>query len=171
MENKMAKILLVEDEVLVRDMYKKKLELSKFDVETASDGKEGLRKARELKPDLILLDIIMPHLDGIQVLINLVGNAIQFTEIGGVVISHRFEYKKIVTDVVDTGVGIPTQTREILFKKFLIVRRSLTRNYQEGTGLGLYISRLLMREMGGDVWLERSELEHGSTFSFSVPRA
>jgi len=106
-----------------------------------------------------------------QVLINLVGNAIQFTEIGGVVISHRFEYKKIVTDVVDTGVGIPTQTREILFKKFLIVRRSLTRNYQEGTGLGLYISRLLMREMGGDVWLERSELEHGSTFSFSLPRA
>ena len=67
----MAKILLVEDEVLVRDMYKKKLELSKFDVETASDGKEGLRKARELKPDLILLDIIMPHLDGIQVLMKI----------------------------------------------------------------------------------------------------
>jgi len=67
----MAKILLVEDEALVRDMYQKKLELSKFDVETASDGKEGLRKARELKPDLILLDIIMPHLDGIQVLMKI----------------------------------------------------------------------------------------------------
>lgn len=64
----MAKILLVEDEELLRKIYRKKLELAQFEVETAADGKEGLAKAREFKPDLILLDIFMPKLNGIEVL-------------------------------------------------------------------------------------------------------
>ncbi|KRT66131.1 MAG: hypothetical protein XU11_C0013G0030 [Candidatus Dadabacteria bacterium CSP1-2] len=63
----MARILLVEDEELLRKMYRKKLELA-FEVETAADGEEGLAKAREFKPDLILLDIVMPKLNGIEVL-------------------------------------------------------------------------------------------------------
>ena len=63
----MARILLVEDEELLRKMYRKKLELA-FEVETAADGEEGLAKAREFKPDLILLDIVTPKLNGIEVL-------------------------------------------------------------------------------------------------------
>ena len=63
----MARILLVEDEELLRKMYRKKLELA-FEVETAADGEEGLAKAREFRPDLILLDIVMPKLNGIGVL-------------------------------------------------------------------------------------------------------
>jgi two-component system, chemotaxis family, chemotaxis protein CheY len=63
-----AMVLLIEDELLVRNLYKTKLEMSSFDVETASDGLDGLEKARELKPDLILLDIIMPRLNGLDVL-------------------------------------------------------------------------------------------------------
>ena len=63
----MARILLVEDEELLRKMYRKKLELA-FEVETAADGEEGLAKAREFKPDLILLDIVMPKLNGMEVL-------------------------------------------------------------------------------------------------------
>jgi signal transduction histidine kinase len=48
---------------------------------------------------------------------------------------------------------------------------TLSNQYQGGTGLGLYISRQLVREMGGEVWLERSEIGQGTTFSFSLLRA
>jgi signal transduction histidine kinase/CHASE3 domain sensor protein len=105
-----------------------------------------------------------------QILINLIGNAIKFTETGEVVITYRFDDSKVVTEVVDTGVGIPTDTRERLFQKFWKGRKALTRRSQEGTGLGLYICRLLIQAMGGDIWLERSESGAGSTFSFSLPR-
>jgi CheY-like chemotaxis protein len=56
----MAKILLVEDEELLRKVYTRKLEMAKYEVETAVDGIEGLEKAEILKPDLILLDILIP---------------------------------------------------------------------------------------------------------------
>jgi len=61
-------ILLIDDESLVRNLFKIKLEMAEFEVETASDGFDGLEKARELKPDLILLDIVMPRLNGLEVL-------------------------------------------------------------------------------------------------------
>jgi len=63
-----AKILLVEDEELLRNLYRRKLELANFEVEIAENGRDGLAKARESKPDLILLDIIMPGLNGIDAL-------------------------------------------------------------------------------------------------------
>ena len=64
----MTKVLLIEDEELLLRMYRTKLELENFEVEIATDGEEGLEKARKFKPDLILLDIIMPKLNGIEVL-------------------------------------------------------------------------------------------------------
>ena len=64
----MAKILIVEDDPFVQRFYKRLFEVSKLQVEMASDGQEGLRKAREMLPDLILLDIVMPKLGGMDVL-------------------------------------------------------------------------------------------------------
>ena len=64
----MTRILIVEDDDLVAKAYKRKLELAKYEVEIAADGQEGLEKAKLLKPDLILLDILMPRLNGIEVL-------------------------------------------------------------------------------------------------------
>jgi len=72
--------------------------------------------------------------------------------------------------VIDAGVGIASQDQEFLFQKFQQSNKTLSGHYQGGTGLGLYISRQLGREMGGEVWLERSEMGQGSTFSFSLPR-
>ena len=64
----MAKVLLVEDEELLIRMYRTKLELENFEVDIAQDGEKGLAKIREFKPDLVLLDIVLPKLNGIEVL-------------------------------------------------------------------------------------------------------
>lgn len=64
----MAKILLVDDDRLMTKMYEGKFEDDGFDIETASDGKVGLAKAKSFKPDLILLDIMMPKMDGLTAL-------------------------------------------------------------------------------------------------------
>ncbi|MFH1255253.1 MAG: response regulator [bacterium] len=63
-----AKILLVEDDSFLRDICEKKLKKEGFNVETAVDGREAVEKAGEFKPELILLDIILPVMDGFEVL-------------------------------------------------------------------------------------------------------
>ena len=107
-----------------------------------------------------------------QVLMNLVGNAIKFTEAGGVEI--RVDYKQSSeTDgvftfaVKDTGIGIPADKLDAIFEKFTQVDGSTTRTYG-GTGLGLTIVRQLAELMGGTVGVE-SRLGEGSTFRVVLP--
>lgn len=64
----MPKILYIEDEQILREVYKEEFKNEGIDIETASDGEEGLTKVQEIKPDLILMDINMPKMDGITVL-------------------------------------------------------------------------------------------------------
>lgn len=64
----MAKVLIIEDELPYRKVYKRKFEVSGYTVETAADGEEGLAKIRSFQPDIILLDVMMPKMDGFQVL-------------------------------------------------------------------------------------------------------
>jgi two-component system, cell cycle response regulator DivK len=60
----MAKILLVEDNEMNRDMLSRRLERRGFEVSMAVDGREGLAKAAAEQPDLILLDMSLPVMDG-----------------------------------------------------------------------------------------------------------
>ncbi|HKV42103.1 MAG TPA: response regulator [Blastocatellia bacterium] len=62
------KILVVDDSTDTREMMAKLLELERFAVITAEDGRTGLNKARQERPDLIITDVNMPHLDGIQMI-------------------------------------------------------------------------------------------------------
>ncbi len=64
----MKRIILVEDEQTLREMLERKLKKSGYEVETAVDGEEGLGKIKEQKPDLVLLDIVMPKMDGFTVM-------------------------------------------------------------------------------------------------------
>ena len=110
-----------------------------------------------------------------QVLVNLLSNAIKFTETGNVLVRVRrrsFEQGRdtdrceIEFAVQDTGIGIPPDSLDRLFKSFSQVDASTTRKFG-GTGLGLAICKRLVEMMGGSVWVE-SEPGLGSTFSFTI---
>ncbi|MGB7292074.1 MAG: GAF domain-containing protein [Thermodesulfobacteriota bacterium] len=106
-----------------------------------------------------------------QIIVNLIDNALKYTDSGSVAISHHDNGPLITTHVIDTGIGVPQQHQKLLFQKFRAVHHSLSDQYKGGTGMGLYICKLLLSEMKGDILLEKSELGQGSTFSFSLPKA
>ena len=109
-----------------------------------------------------------------QILINLAGNALKFTEKGEVLIDVSLDSQSVATDDVvrllfkvrDTGIGIPQSAQAEVFNAFSQADSSVTRRYG-GTGLGLPISSQLARMMGGEMWLESTE-GAGSTFFFTV---
>jgi two-component system sensor histidine kinase/response regulator len=107
-----------------------------------------------------------------QVLINLVGNAIKFTEHGRIVVSLEVHLEHTQVRVHDSGKGILRTNQALLFRKFQQAGSSLiARDASNGTGLGLYISKLMIEAMGGTIFLESSAPEQGSTFSFTLPLA
>jgi two-component system sensor histidine kinase/response regulator len=106
-----------------------------------------------------------------QVILNLIGNAIKFTDHGEIVLRVTVEaesrrYAKLRFAVQDTGVGIPADKQKLIFEAFRQADGSMTRRYG-GTGLGLTISSQLVQMMGGRLEVE-SERHQGSTFSFGV---
>jgi PAS domain S-box-containing protein len=106
-----------------------------------------------------------------QVLLNLAGNAIKFTEHGEVEVGVRTLSQDgegwLEFAVRDTGIGIPPSARERLFQSFAQADASMARRFG-GTGLGLSICKSLVELMGGRIWVE-SEVDKGSTFYFTVP--
>jgi len=102
-----------------------------------------------------------------QVLINLVGNAIKFTDAGEVAIKAEANNGSFHVSVHDTGPGISAADQSKLFQEFQQADNSITRK-KGGTGLGLAISKRIIQMHGGRIWID-STLGQGSTFSFTVP--
>ena len=137
-----------------------------LDLLQAQAQEKGLALRLELGTDLAL------ELEGDpgrfrQILVNLVGNAIKFTERGSVLVRTHLETPWMVVQVIDTGVGIPTHVLPLLFEKFTQGDASITRRFG-GTGLGLAISRQLAHLMGGTLTVA-SEEGKGSTFELLLP--
>ena len=102
-----------------------------------------------------------------QVLLNLVGNAIKFTDTGEVAVKAPQPTASFTVAVRDTGPGISPTDQAKLFQEFQQADNSITRK-KGGTGLGLAISRRIIEMHGGRIWLESSP-GHGSTFAFTLP--
>ncbi|MGB9723458.1 MAG: response regulator, partial [Chloroflexia bacterium] len=102
-----------------------------------------------------------------QIVLNLVSNAIKYTDRGAITVSASYQAGEIVVSVRDTGIGIAPQDLPKVFEPFRQVGKALDRR-ASGTGLGLTISRRFVEMHGGRIWVE-SEPGQGSTFSFTLP--
>ncbi len=101
----------------------------------------------------------------LQVLVNLIGNALKFTAAGGrVIVSADRSGDEILFSVRDTGRGIPADQLEAVFERFLQIQK----NDRRGVGLGLYISKCIVQGHGGRIWVE-SRIGEGSNFCFTIP--
>ncbi len=103
-----------------------------------------------------------------QVLTNLIGNSLKFTDEGSIIIDIQPQKNAVEVTVVDTGIGITPDDQNKLFNKFKQIT-SAQAGKPAGTGLGLYISREIVRKMGGDMWIKSSTPGKGSTFAFTLP--
>lgn len=101
------------------------------------------------------------------VLTNLVKNALKFTQTGFIEMGYEKKGKFLEFFVKDTGSGVPTEQKELIFERFRQGNDSLTRDY-EGAGLGLAISKAYVEMLGGKIWIERNKGQ-GSTFRFTIP--
>jgi len=148
---------------------------------TVADVASMMRPRAEQRGNTVEVDFAGPlpeflHTDGIrlrQVVVNLVGNAVKFTENGSIRIGVSFlpqwraGQPAVRIDVTDTGIGIRQEAMANLFQPFSQAESSTTRKYG-GTGLGLAISRQIVAALGGELTV-RSVLGKGSTFTVTVP--
>jgi len=102
-----------------------------------------------------------------QVLTNLVGNAIKFTDVGGITVNCLPWAGFWRISVTDTGIGLPDDSRDVVFERFRQLDPTITRRHG-GTGLGLAIAKGLVAMQGGEMGVD-SRLGLGSTFWFTVP--
>jgi PAS domain S-box-containing protein len=141
-----------------------------LDLLASPAAKKGVELVYEIADDLPAM-VVGDAIRLRQVLVNLVGNAVKFTQKGEVAVSVKVANRQdsmvvLLFQVRDTGIGISAEGMERLFKPFSQVDASMTRKFG-GTGLGLVISRRLVELMGGRITAE-SELGKGSLFSFTL---
>jgi signal transduction histidine kinase len=125
---------------------------------------KGVQLIRDIDPHLPMISCDRRRLR--QVLLNLISNAIKFTDKGTVTVSAKNRGQEVLFAVIDTGPGIPRDKQDLIFEPFIQTVNGEKQN--QGTGLGLPISRSLVRAHGGELWVD-SEQGEGSAFFFTLP--
>ncbi len=154
-----------QDDFHLRDCVEGVLDL--FAGKAANQGLDLIYQIDPQLPSMIVGDSLRLR----QILINLVNNALKFTHVGEVFVKVSRDFAEneelgITFEVIDTGIGIPKDKLDRLFKAFSQVDSSTTRKYG-GTGLGLAISEKLVHLMGGEIGVT-SEVNTGTTFYFNI---
>ena len=138
-------------------------------MEPVAAGKK-IRLSEEL--DTRLMDVMVDESRIMQILTNLLNNALKFTFEGGAIIVKLAEYSKssecVQISVTDNGCGIPKDKIDNLFHRFYQIKNG-DATPEKGVGLGLYLCREMVLMHGGSIWVE-SVLGKGSTFSFTIPK-
>jgi len=161
-----GQINIEETSFNIRELVENVIEI--FSVSTSDKKIELISYVEPEIPSFIIGDANILR----QILVNLLGNAVKFTDEGEVVLnvglSSSFETEKVKLhfSVSDTGIGIGSESIDTIFERFSQVDSSSTRRFS-GTGLGLSISKSLLELMGGKIWVE-SEEKRGTTFHFTL---
>ncbi|MHC5597359.1 MAG: ATP-binding protein [Nostoc sp.] len=144
--------------------------LEVINLQSVNVQQKGLQLKCELDSELIPVNADAGKLK--QVLINVIGNATKFTDTGSITIATEIQSgsgkSQVVVAVKDTGIGIDPTQQHKLFRPFVMVNGTTTRQF-EGTGLGLAISRNLIELMGGSITLESAGLYQGTTLKITLP--
>ncbi|MCC5646418.1 two-component sensor histidine kinase [Nostoc sp. CHAB 5824] len=144
--------------------------LEVINLQSVNVQQKSLQLKCELDPQPIPIQADAAKLK--QVLINVIGNATKFTDTGSITIATEIQYSsaksQVVVAVKDTGIGIDPTQQHKLFRPFVMVNGTTTRQF-EGTGLGLAISRNLIELMGGSITLESAGLYQGTTLKITLP--
>lgn len=139
---------------------------------TAKEKDTTLKLGAGFKPGHELPEILADKDRVTQVVYNLLSNATKFTSGGTITVDAEKDDKDMLKiSITDTGSGIDPKMQPLLFRKFQQAGNSILVRDSQGTGLGLYITKLLTEGMGGTVKLESSEPGKGSTFTFTLPIA
>lgn len=176
-------LAIINDILDFSKMEAGKLDLEIIDIQLPDvvDGVGQLLGPKALEKDvelLLYIDAAVPQFVSgdpgrlRQVLMNLVGNALKFTQEGSVTVEVNLaggseQRKWVEFSVVDTGIGMPPGVTDKLFNRFMQADSSTTRQFG-GTGLGLAICRQLVSLMDGEIGAESKEGQ-GSRFWFKVP--
>ncbi|MGB3716704.1 MAG: GAF domain-containing protein [Candidatus Promineifilaceae bacterium] len=154
------------------------MELRYEEVDLAGVAREMIANTKSLAhgKNLVVEYRLDPNLESIevdrtrfkQILLNLMGNAVKFTEEGSVTLSIQDQNENLLVGVSDTGIGIKVEDMPLVFEQFRQIDGDLTVQ-RGGTGLGLPISRRLVELHRGEMWVE-SEPGEGSTFWFTIPK-
>ncbi len=139
-----------------------------FEKEKVKRGKENIEiQLTRIHKDISLI-LFSDELRFRQIFINLLTNAIKFTDEGSIEFGYRaVSPHKIQFFVKDTGSGINAKDTTLIFERFGQSNQDYIKN-KEGKGLGLAITNSLVKLLGGNIWVD-SELDMGSTFYFTIP--
>ncbi|MFH1236546.1 MAG: ATP-binding protein [Parcubacteria group bacterium] len=157
-----GKLVLERNTVHIEDVIQKSVEVL---TKAASD--KGL-KLSFVKPKQPLPEITIDKDKVSDVVMNLIDNAIKYTDKGSVTVSAKIEGDHIHTWVIDTGIGIEPHEAKNLFNKF-VRGFGIAQINPDGSGLGLYVARRLTEAHGGKIWVESDGKGKGSRFQFTLP--
>lgn len=154
-------------------IHKNKFNLNHFLDELKSTFEQILQQKNKLNLDIIIKKdnqkkIIYTDKNRLeQIITNLVGNSIKYTDSGTITISYKDNgNNKIQFTITDTGTGIPTNQQATIFDRFIMANNAISAK-QEGTGLGLAIAKSLSEILGGEIWID-SNYKNGASFHFTI---